>query len=64
MLIVSSPNSMNSLCFVSEGKPRISLAIPVYHALHDALQDAAERKGEFEGPDNDVAIAVRRGVQQ
>jgi hypothetical protein len=50
--------------FVSKKRPQISLAVPIYYALHDLLDNAAERKGEFVGLDHDIALAVQEGIKK
>jgi hypothetical protein len=50
--------------FVSEKKPHISLTVPIYYALHDLLDNASERKGDFVDLDQDIALAVEEGIKK
>jgi hypothetical protein len=54
----------NFTLFISERKPQISLAVPIYYALHNILAKAAEQKGDFDNLDNNIAIAVREGMKK
>jgi hypothetical protein len=49
---------------VSKRQPQISLAIPIYYELHDILNDAASREGEFSGLRADIASAVSSGLNK
>ncbi|KAK5790595.1 hypothetical protein VI817_007882 [Penicillium citrinum] len=49
---------------VSKRLPQISLAIPIYYELHDILNDAASREGEFSGLCPDIASAVSSGLNK
>lgn len=49
---------------VSKRQPQISLAIPIYHELHDILNDASSREGEFSGLSPDIASAVSSGLDK
>ena len=50
--------------FISKKKPQISLAVPIYYELHDLLDDASQRKGDFIGLPEDIALAVKKGMQK
>ncbi|KAJ5348632.1 uncharacterized protein N7506_001885 [Penicillium brevicompactum] len=49
---------------VSKRQPQISLAIPIYYDLHDILNDASSREGEFSGLSPDIASAVSSGLDK
>ena len=49
---------------VSKRQPQISLAIPIYYELHDILNDASSREGEFSGLSPDIASAVSSGLDK
>ena len=50
--------------FVSERKPQISLAVPIYYELHDLVDEASERKGRFQDLDEDISSAVKEGMKK
>jgi hypothetical protein len=50
--------------FVSEKKPQISLAVPIYYELHDLLDEASERKERFINLDEDISLAVKEGMKK
>jgi hypothetical protein len=49
---------------VSKRQPQISLVIPIYYELHDTLNDAVSRQGEFLHLDPDIASAVSAGISK
>ena len=49
---------------VSKCQPQISLAIPIYYKLHDILNDASSREGEFSGLSPGIASAVSSGLNK
>jgi hypothetical protein len=48
--------------FVSRSALQISYTVPIYYNLHDIMNDAANREGEFEGLDDDIANAVQSSL--
>jgi hypothetical protein len=50
--------------FVSEHKPQISLAVPLYYDLHDLLHETSECQGSFTGLDPDIASAMKEGMKK
>jgi hypothetical protein len=50
--------------FLSEHKPQISLAVPIYYDLHDLLHEASECQGSFTGLDPDIASAMKEGMKK
>jgi hypothetical protein len=50
--------------FISEKRPQISLAIPLYYELHDLLHEGAEIQGAFAGIDHDIAAAMKEGLKK
>lgn len=48
--------------FLSEKRPQISLAVPLYYELHDLLYEGSESKGAFTGLDHDIASAMKEGL--
>ena len=50
--------------FVSERKPQISLAVPIYYELHDLIAEASERKDRFQDLDEDISLAVKEGMKK
>lgn len=61
-LILSKFDEFTQL--VSRRQSQISLAIPIYYELHDMLEDAASRKGEFAGITSDIAAAIYVGMRK
>lgn len=49
---------------VSKQEPQISLAIPIYYELHDMLEDAASREGEFSAFDPAILSALSAGLEK
>jgi hypothetical protein len=49
---------------VSRRQPQISLAIPIYYELHDILNDAASREGEFSDLHLEIAAAASAGQKK
>jgi hypothetical protein len=47
---------------VSEKRPQISMAIPIYYELHDLLNQEAQKKGVFADLDNDIVDAIHHGL--
>ena len=43
---------------VSRSAPQISYAVPIYYDLHNLINNAANREGEFQTLDKDIAAAV------
>ena len=50
--------------FVSERKPQISLAVPLYYELHDLLYEGSESQGGFKELDPDIASAIKEGLKK
>ncbi|EED22687.1 hypothetical protein TSTA_061750 [Talaromyces stipitatus ATCC 10500] len=50
--------------FVSEKKPQISLAVPIYYELHDLLDEASKRKERFLDLDENISLAVKEGMKK
>lgn len=50
--------------FISEKRPQISLAIPLYYELHDLLHEASKLQGSFAAIDHDIAAAMEKGLQK
>ena len=50
--------------FISEKRPQISLAIPLYYELHDLLYEGSEIQGPFAGIDHDIAAAMKEGLKK
>lgn len=50
--------------FVSEKKPQISLAVPIYYELYDLLDEASERRERFTDLDEDISLAVKEGMKK
>ena len=48
--------------FLSEKRPQISLAVPLYYELYDLLHEASESQGAFAGLDHDIAYAIKEGL--
>ncbi|KAK9484587.1 hypothetical protein V1527DRAFT_469715, partial [Lipomyces starkeyi] len=44
--------------FISEQRPQISLAVPLYYELHDLLYEGSESQGTFAGLDQDIISAM------
>ncbi|KAJ5743520.1 hypothetical protein N7533_010622 [Penicillium manginii] len=47
---------------VSEKRPQISIAIPIYYKLHNLLNQEAQKKGVFADLDNDIVDAIHHGL--
>jgi len=45
--------------FLSEKRPQFSLAVPLYHELHDLLYEGSESQGSFTGLCNDIAFTMK-----
>jgi hypothetical protein len=50
--------------FVSERRPQISLAVPLYYELHDLLYEGSESQGVFKELDPDIASAIKQGLKK
>jgi hypothetical protein len=50
--------------FVSEKKPQVSLAVPIYYELHDLLDEVSKRKERFLDLDEDISLAVKEGMKK
>jgi hAT family C-terminal dimerisation region len=49
---------------VSKRKPRITLALPIYYELHDFLNDAASKEGEFSDLHPEIVKAASAGLKK
>jgi hAT family protein len=49
--------------YVSRSAPQISYAVPIYYDLHDLINDAANREGEFINLHGDIATAVSSALK-
>ena len=48
--------------YVSRSAPQMSYAVPIYYDLHDIMNDAIERAGDFAGLDESISIAVQSSL--
>ena len=50
--------------YISQSEPQISYAVPIYYDLHDLVNDAVSREGEFENLHEDIADAVNSALDR
>ncbi|KAK9475623.1 ribonuclease H-like domain-containing protein, partial [Lipomyces japonicus] len=50
--------------FISEKRPQLSLAIPIYYELHDLLYGGSENDGAFTGIDADISAALKASLKK
>jgi hypothetical protein len=49
---------------VSEKRPQIRLAVPIYYERHSLLDEASKHKERFINLDKDITLAVKEGIKK